>query len=96
MITRLSPPAWATLDPDQRIERATGLPCRALVEQSTSTGSTDVREVLTGGYPLRPILPGFIINTLFYAAIWFGAFFGVAALRRFDQKETRAVCEVWV
>jgi len=32
--------------------------------------------------PLRPIFPGFLVNTLFYAAIWFGIFFGVAALRR--------------
>jgi len=32
--------------------------------------------------PLRPIFPGFIINAVFYAAIWFGIFFGVAALRR--------------
>jgi len=32
--------------------------------------------------PLRPILPGFLVNTLFYAATWFCIFFGVAALRR--------------
>jgi len=36
--------------------------------------------------PLRPIFPGFIINTLFYAAIWFGVLFlpGIAkrAIRR--------------
>jgi len=37
--------------------------------------------------PLRPIFPGFIINTLFYAAMWFGIFFGVAALRRFVRKK---------
>jgi len=37
--------------------------------------------------PLRPILPGFMINTLFYAAMWFGIFFGVAALRRFVRKK---------
>jgi len=35
----------------------------------------------------RPIFPGFIINTLFYAAMWFGIFFGVAALRRFIRKK---------
>jgi len=36
--------------------------------------------------PLRPIFPGFIVNTLFYAAIWFGVLFvpGIAkrAIRR--------------
>ena len=37
--------------------------------------------------PLRPIFPGFIINTLFYAAIWFGVFFGVGALRRFVRRK---------
>ena len=37
--------------------------------------------------PLRPILPGFIINALFYAAIWFGVFFGVGALRRFVRRK---------
>ena len=40
-----------------------------------------------GLLPLRPIFPGVIINTLFYAAIWFGVFFGVAALRRFIRKK---------
>jgi len=34
-----------------------------------------------------PIFPGFLVNTLFYAAIWFGIFFGVAALRRFIRKK---------
>jgi len=38
-------------------------------------------------FPLRPIFPGFIINTLFYTAIWFGIFFGVATLRRFVRKK---------
>jgi len=37
--------------------------------------------------PLKPIFPGFLVNTLFYAAIWFGIFFGVAALRRFIRKK---------
>jgi len=39
--------------------------------------------------PLRPIFPGFLVNTLFYAAIWFGIFFGVAALRRALRKKRR-------
>jgi hypothetical protein len=32
--------------------------------------------------PLRPIWPGFVIDTLFYAAIWFGVFFGFASAKR--------------
>ena len=32
--------------------------------------------------PVRPILPGFLINTLFYAVIWFGLFLGIGAVRR--------------
>ena len=35
------------------------------------------------GFPLRPIWPGFVIDTLFYAAIWFGVFFGFASAKRF-------------
>ena len=31
--------------------------------------------------PLHPALPGFLINTLFYAAIWFGLFVGFGAAR---------------
>jgi len=33
--------------------------------------------------PLRPIWPGFLIDTLFYAAIWFGVFFGFSSAKRF-------------
>ncbi len=32
--------------------------------------------------PLYPALPGFLLNTLFYAAIWFGLFVGLGAARR--------------
>jgi len=32
--------------------------------------------------PLRPIWPGFAFNTLFYAAIWFGVFFGFTSAKR--------------
>jgi hypothetical protein len=32
--------------------------------------------------PLRPIWPGFVIDTLFYAAIWGGSFFGFASAKR--------------
>ncbi|MGI9013443.1 MAG: hypothetical protein ACR2GY_04245 [Phycisphaerales bacterium] len=37
--------------------------------------------------PLRPIFPGFIINTLFYAAIWFTLFFGFTSAKRFIRKK---------
>jgi len=36
--------------------------------------------------PLRPIWPGFVIDTLFYAAIWFGVFFGFASAKRAIQR----------
>jgi len=32
--------------------------------------------------PLRPIFPGFIVNTLFYSGVWFGIFFGVGFFKR--------------
>lgn len=32
--------------------------------------------------PLRPIIGGFLINTLFYTPIWLGLFFGLTAVRR--------------
>jgi len=33
--------------------------------------------------PLVPIWPGFLINTIFYAAIWFALFFGLTSSKRF-------------
>ncbi len=33
--------------------------------------------------PYVPIWPGLVINTLFYAAIWFGVFFGFTGAKRF-------------
>jgi len=35
--------------------------------------------------PLRPIWPGFLIDTLFYAAIWFAIFFGFTGAKRFSR-----------
>jgi len=32
--------------------------------------------------PIRPVWPGFLIDTLFYGGIWLGLFFGVGAARR--------------
>jgi len=32
--------------------------------------------------PFQPIWPGFVIDTLFYAATWFGVFFGFASAKR--------------
>jgi len=42
---------------------------------------------LDGALPCFVIFPGFLVNTLFYAAMWFGIFFGVATLRRFVRKK---------
>lgn len=54
---------------------------RAGVEVSEVLGA--MREGNTRRLPVTPILPGFIINTFFYAAIWFGVFFGIARVKRF-------------
>jgi hypothetical protein len=35
-----------------------------------------------GALPMRPLWPGFVLDTLFYAAIWFGLFFGFASAKR--------------
>jgi len=43
--------------------------------------------VRLGLLPLRPIFPGFLVNTLFYSGVWFGIFFGVATLRRALRKK---------
>jgi len=37
--------------------------------------------------PLRPIWSGFLINTLFYAPIWFGLFFGFTRAKRFVRTQ---------
>ncbi len=36
--------------------------------------------------PFRPILPGLIINTLFYAALWFALFTGIGAAKRAHRR----------
>jgi hypothetical protein len=41
--------------------------------------------------PLRPIWPGFAIDTLFYAAIWGGLFFGFASAKR-GMRRRRGRC----
>jgi len=80
---------------DRASERQSGLTYR---ERYQLFGGFDVIDHLpepTPGFepwpierpiPVRPILPGFIVNTLFYAAIWFGVLFvpGIAkrAIRR--------------
>jgi len=51
------------------------------------TDGVDAREtfLVNGGYgvlPLRPIVPGFLVNTLFYSGVWFGIFSGVGFLKR--------------
>ncbi len=37
--------------------------------------------------PFRPIWSGFLLDTLFYAAIWGGLFFGLAAARRIIRRK---------
>jgi hypothetical protein len=38
-------------------------------------------------FPASPIFPGFIINTLVYAAIWFGVLFGPGFVKRTIRKK---------
>jgi len=76
-----------------------GWPCRSmsggmLVDRSTREVQLKAAMYVEGFWfvpnarlPLRPIFPGFLINTLFYAAMWFGIFFGVATLRRLVRKK---------
>ena len=83
------PYEWAHVTHRHRMVRATGLPMFALLDDEPVADTSDL--FADHRLPLRPILPGFIINTFFYAAIWFGVFFGVAALRRF-VREKRGRC----
>jgi len=54
------------------------------------------RERITGSalpVPLHPIWPGFLIDTLFYAAIWGGVFFGFTSAKRLIRmKRGRCPC----
>ena len=83
-------------------------PIGVLLEHSWSSSSllrpissarTSSRRPASGTEPPRalprlPILPSFIINTLCYAAIWFGLFFGIGAIRRWRRtiRRRRARC----
>jgi len=76
--------------------RVFGLPCRSLECWDASIGpgafsngiNLPERDADWGErerfivLPLRPIWPGFAIDTLFYAAIWSGVFFGFASAKR--------------
>ncbi len=77
-----------------RAESARGWPMRALWYEVTIAGN---KRTDTGGFlvpmgldwlgpgrvlPFRPILPGLAVDTLFFAAIWYGALLVPAALRR--------------
>jgi len=65
-----------------------GLPVRSMSywferDDRTASGTPHgVLELFGGGYPLIPILPGFLVNTIFYAGVWFGIFFGVGFVKR--------------
>lgn len=79
-------------------EQASGWPMYAVSSSFlASYGSTDIivlgalerpvdwyrRKRIPQRYPLRPIVPGFLINTLFWAVVCFGLFFGRGMTRRF-------------
>lgn len=38
-------------------------------------------------YPIAPILPGFVLNTIFYGAIWFALFFGFSTTCRAIRRQ---------
>jgi len=100
-LTRLALPNWSRVHEPPPIgvtavvsETAFGWPFMALHGEwdwSSKRGAgficLDQGYMQAYGLPLRPIAQPFIINTLFYAAMWFGIFFGVAALRRFVRKK---------
>ncbi len=77
------------------IERANGWPILALHGEITTTNALTVTDssaaVVIEGNPwyrsrilsLRPIWPGFLIDTLFYTAIWFGVFLGFTSAKRY-------------
>jgi hypothetical protein len=54
-----------------------------LALSATHFDGEDVPKSLrTEYFPTLPIMPGFLLDTLFYAAIWGGAFFGFASAKR--------------
>jgi hypothetical protein len=62
-----------------------GWPLRALAEQippDDYPATVTVIKLENAKLALGPIWPGFLIDTLFYAAIWGGVFFGFASAKR--------------
>lgn len=45
----------------------------------------------TRALPVTPVWPGFLINTLFYAALWFGVFFIIGTVKR-GLRRRRGAC----
>ncbi len=65
-----------------------GFPTRALYGSyddipRESTGFLRFNGTIPSVIPVIPIWPGFLIDTLFYAAIWFGVVFGFTSAKRF-------------
>ena len=64
-----------------------GLPFRALsrtwfLTEPDNLTFVDTLAPLDLDLPLRPIFPGYLIDTLFYSAIWLALFVGPGAARR--------------
>ncbi|MCW5776274.1 MAG: hypothetical protein KIS87_07550 [Phycisphaeraceae bacterium] len=59
--------------------------------QVRTPGALSVHPSIT--LPILPIWPGLLLNTLFYAAIWFALFTGLAALRT-ARRLRRGLCPV--
>lgn len=69
-------------------------PCLAMEWSTWGRYRMEARDMLrAGGYelPLRPIWPGFAVNTLFYAAVLWLLIWGPFALRRLVRKQ-RGLC----
>jgi hypothetical protein len=64
----------------RHIHLRTGFPVRALDDARFLAPWQTARDRLV--FPQSIIWPGFVIDTLFYAAIWFGVFFGFASAKR--------------
>ncbi len=92
-----------------RYDTASGWPLRALMrtdvflpdpdEVSAGTPVSEIPSLWTlkihrhVWLPYRPIWPGLLLNTLFYAAIWFAFFTGLAAVRT-GRRLRRGLCPV--
>lgn len=68
-----------------------GVPGNATTPRSRMVTSLEIHPRIT--LPYGPIWPGLLFNTLFYAAIWFALFTGLAAVRT-ARRLRRGLCPV--